>query len=66
MTRPLTLAGYGLIVAAAVVYEMVARRRRTATLGDALAVVTRHRVGTGVLVAGWLWVGWHLFARVSD
>jgi hypothetical protein len=38
---------------------------RTATLAQALRRVTRSPAGRFVLLAGWLWAGWHTFVRYS-
>ena len=65
MTRLVTLAGYAVIVAAAIGLEIAARRRGGAALGDALAVVLRPWPARLVVVAAWLWLGWHLFVRVD-
>ena len=65
MTRLVTLAGYAVIVAVAVGVEISARRRGGATLGAALAVVLRPWPARVIVVAAWLWLGWHLFARVG-
>lgn len=66
MTRGLTLTGYVVLFIAIVGYEILARRRHTATLGDVVTMATSRRIGKGLLLAGWLWLGWHLFVRVSD
>lgn len=64
MTTTITVEGYCLIGAAVVVYEAASRAwRRTPTLGDAVALVTRSRVGRCVVLGSWLWLGWHLFVR---
>jgi hypothetical protein len=66
MTRVLTLTGYVAIAVAIAAYELRARRRGTATIGDALALIMRNRVGRALVVVAWLWLGWHLFVRVGD
>jgi hypothetical protein len=66
MTRAVTLAGYVAIVVAALLHEMRARRTGRSTAGDALAVLLRSRLGRPLLLAAWLWLGWHAFARVGD
>jgi Family of unknown function (DUF6186) len=66
VTRAITLAGYVVIVAAAVVLEMRARRTGRATVADALALVMSSRIGKVLIIAAWLWLGWHLFARAGD
>jgi hypothetical protein len=65
MTRLVTLAGYAAIAAAAIGVEVAARRRGGGTFGEALAVVLRPWPARVVVVAAWLWLGWHLFARVD-
>jgi hypothetical protein len=66
MTRELILAGYVAVVAAAVALEATARRRgTTATLGATLSAVLRRRPARLLLLAGWLWLGWHVFVRVK-
>ena len=66
MTRATTLAGYAVILAAAVAYQLAGvRRRRTATLGEALAQATALWPVRLVLLAGWLWLGWHVFVRAD-
>jgi hypothetical protein len=66
VTRSVTLAGYAVLLAALLAAEAVGRRwRRSPTLADVLTSVTRPRPGRWLLLAGWLWVGWHLFVRAS-
>jgi hypothetical protein len=66
MTRALTLVGYVVIAVAALLQEVRARRTGRATAEDALAVVLRSQVGRPLLLAAWLWLGWHLFARAGE
>jgi hypothetical protein len=64
MTPTITIAGYCLIGTAVAVYEVASRAwRRTPTLAEAVGLATRSRVGRWVVLGGWLWLGWHLFAR---
>jgi hypothetical protein len=65
MTRGMTLAGYAVIVAAMVLYEVRQRVRGGATFTDALDAVVRVRLGKWFLLAAWLWWGWHVFVRVD-
>ncbi|HET6832628.1 MAG TPA: DUF6186 family protein [Acidimicrobiales bacterium] len=65
MTRAVTLLGYALLVVAAVGVEVAARRRGSGTLGDALTLTLRWRPARFVLLAAWIWLGWHLFVRVD-
>lgn len=39
------------------------RRRVVASLGAVVASLRRTRPGRAALVLGWMWLGWHLFAR---
>lgn len=65
MTRTLTLAGYATIVALAAACELLARRtRRVPTLARAVDALARWRPAWILVLAGWLWLGWHLFVRV--
>ena len=64
MTRWVTLGGYVVLAAAMAGYELAGRLwRRTPTLGQAVSRLTRSRLGRGLLLADWLWLGWHLFVR---
>ncbi len=66
MTRLLTLVGYGLVAMAAVALELSARRSgRCATFVQALDAALRRWPLRLLLVAGWLWLGWHVFVRVE-
>jgi hypothetical protein len=65
MSRTVTLIGYALLVVAAVGLELTARRRGSATFSEALTVAMRYRPARFVLLAAWLWLGWHLFVRVD-
>ncbi len=69
MNRGITLAGYVALAAALVLQEVSARRarrthraRRPLTLAEFAAVVRLSQL-RWLLLAGWLWTGWHLFAR---
>ena len=64
MSEAATLAGYVVIVAAMVVCQVASVvSDRIPTLGQALSAVARRRTGRWLLLAGWLWTGWHLFVR---
>lgn len=66
MTRTLTLLAYAALAATAVGLEIAARRRRIyATFGEALSVALHRRPVRLLVLAGWLWLGWHLFVRVD-
>lgn len=64
MTRSATLAGYAVILLALVANELAARRDHRPTLGLVVASLTRWPPTLWLLRAAWLWLGWHLFARV--
>lgn len=64
MSRTTTVVGYLLIAAAAVGYQLAGLALgRTPTVGHVLSLLARHRPGRWTVLAGWLWVGWHLFVR---
>ena len=66
MSRAVTIWGYTVLAFAALIYQIGGQiLRRTATLGQALTHVTRIRAGRWLLLAGWLWAGWHTFVRRS-
>lgn len=66
MTRTLTLIGYGIAAACALALELAARRSgRVATFGAAVTALLRWWPVRFLVQAGWLWLGWHLFARVQ-
>jgi Family of unknown function (DUF6186) len=64
MSRDVTLVGYALLAVAAAGLAAAARRRASGTFADALTFVMRHRPARFAALAGWLWLGWHLFVRV--
>lgn len=66
MSRAATLWGYAVLALAVVAYQVAGLLLgRTATLGQALRRVTRVPAGRVLLLAGWLWAGWHTFVRWS-
>ena len=66
MSRAVTLWGYALLAVAIVAYQGAGLvLGRTATLAQALRRVTRVPAGRYVLLAAWLWAGWHTFVRWS-
>jgi hypothetical protein len=65
-SRTLTYAGFALIAAIAVVWEIVGILRwPTMTLERVVRWAMRSRTARLLLLAFWIWVGWHLFARGS-
>ncbi len=66
MSRTVTLWGYAVLAVAIVAYQVAGLvLGRTATLAQALRRVTRFRAGRYLLIAVWLWAGWHTFVRWS-
>jgi hypothetical protein len=64
VSRVTTLVGYYVLVAAFVGCQLAGLLAgRISTIGEAVAWVARRRAGRWLLLAGWMWVGWHLFAR---
>lgn len=64
MTRTVTLLGYLVLAAAAVACQLASHvTHRVPGIGRAAAAVTGRRSGRWLLLAGWLWLGWHLFVR---
>lgn len=64
--RFVTLAGFVLIVTAAISLAVVsARRPAMVTLPRVLIRATESRACRLVLALVWAWLGWHLFARGS-
>lgn len=66
MSRTVTLGGYALLALVAVAYQAAGLRlRRTATAGQTLTRLIRLPTARPLLLAGWLWLGWHTFVRGS-
>jgi len=63
--RTITVIGFIGIIAVLVGLEILARRKigRIPTLGEWLGFVMRRPAGRALILAGWLWLGWHYFAR---
>ena len=59
VTRVITIIGF------AVALEIIGRRRttRVPSLGEWLGYLMRARAGRALILLGWLWLGWHYFAR---
>jgi hypothetical protein len=64
-TRVITIVGFACVIIALVVLELIGRRRtnRVPTLGEWLGFLMRARAGRVLILLGWLWLGWHYFAR---
>jgi hypothetical protein len=67
-TRAITIAGFIAVIGALVMLEFVGRRpgSRIPTLGEWLGYVMRSRTGRALILLGWLWLGWHYFARLLN
>jgi hypothetical protein len=66
MSRTATLWGYAVLAVIAAAYQVAGVVfRRTATLGQAMRRLTRMPAGRAILLACWLWAGWHTFVRWS-
>ncbi len=65
VTRVVTIIGFAGVIAALLVLEVIGRRRtsRVPTLGEWLGYLMRARAGRALILLGWLWLGWHYFAR---
>ena len=64
-TRAITIIGFSVLIAALIILEMLGRRKRNnvPALGEWLGYVMRPRAGRAAVLLGWLWLGWHYFAR---
>jgi hypothetical protein len=64
MSRTATLWGYAILAGAAVAYQATGLLlHRTATFGQALRRLTRIPAARPLVLAAWLWFGWHTFVR---
>jgi hypothetical protein len=64
MSRTVTLWGYAVLAVAALAYQAAGLLlRRTVTLGQAVRRLKRSAAVRPLLLAGWLWLGWHTFIR---
>lgn len=63
--RALTLGVWAVLLVGALVLEAVGRRRAggLAPLEQALRALRAAPAGRAALLLGWMWLGWHLFAR---
>jgi Family of unknown function (DUF6186) len=64
-TRVITITGFACVIIALFVLELIGRRpaTRIPTLGEWLGYIMRARAGRAAILLGWLWLGWHYFAR---
>ncbi len=65
VTRVITMIGFAALILSLFVLEFLARRKasRIPTLGRWLGYVMRPKAGRLLILLGWLWLGWHYFAR---
>ena len=64
-SRDLTLAVWAALALLAVLLALVSlvRPHLVSTPRSFLAVIARNPFGRFLLPLGWMWLGWHLFAR---
>lgn len=64
-TRAITIVGFVLVIAALVTLEILGRRKKAniPTVSEWLGYVMRPKTGRALILLGWLWLGWHYFAR---
>ena len=64
-TRVITIVGFACVIIALLALDLVGRRpgSRVPTLGEWLGYLMRARAGRAAILLGWLWIGWHYFAR---
>lgn len=64
MSRATTLWGYAVLAVAATLYQLCGLlTRRTPTFTEAVTRLKRVPAARPLLLAGWLWLGWHTFVR---
>lgn len=64
MSRTVTLVGYCVLAAALLGCQVASLvSRRIPGIGQVASLVASRRAGRWLLLAGWLWLGWHLFVR---
>jgi heme/copper-type cytochrome/quinol oxidase subunit 2 len=65
MTRVITIVGFVIVILALFLLEYLGRRKdnRIPTLGEWLGFIMRPWAGRFLILLGWLWLGWHYFAR---
>ncbi len=64
-TRVITIIGFALVILSFFVLHFLGRRQdsRIPTVGELFGYLMRPRVGRFLVLLGWLWLGWHYFAR---
>ena len=64
MSRTVTLVGYCVIAAGVLGCHLASLvSRRMPSIGQSASLIASRRAGRCLLLAGWLWIGWHLFVR---
>jgi hypothetical protein len=65
VTRVITIIGFVCVLSALFTLEFLAHRKnsRIPTMGEFLGYLMRSRAGRVLVLLGWLWLGWHYFAR---
>jgi hypothetical protein len=63
--RVITIAGFAIVIAVLLLLEFLGRRKSSPipTLGEVFGYAMRPRAGRLLVLLGWLWLGWHFFAR---
>ena len=64
-TKVVTIAGFAVAICFLAALQFAARRpgSRIPKLGELLGFLMRPRTGRVLVLLGWLWLGWHYFAR---
>lgn len=64
-TRAITILGFVGVISALIVLEILGRRKTAniPTVSEWLGWVMRPKAGRALILLGWLWLGWHYFAR---
>lgn len=64
-TRTITVVGFAAVISVFIFLEILGRSSRTRipALGEWLGYVMRATTGRALILLGWLWLGWHYFAR---
>ncbi|HEU5418204.1 MAG TPA: DUF6186 family protein [Streptosporangiaceae bacterium] len=64
-TRIITMTGFAGLLAVLAALEVLGRRpgNRIPTAGQWLGYLMRRPAGRLLVLLGWLWLGWHYFAR---
>jgi Family of unknown function (DUF6186) len=63
MTSWILGAGFVVLAVVGLAVELTARLRKRPTAGELMGILVATRTGRLVVVALWVWVGWHFLAR---